>query len=128
MKSTLANFGHDILKVKIIEVCSAKYSAAILKLDDECIVSPLIQCRIAIYKKSDGKTYIAKPLELAGRQLAENYYKDGNALISIVFSEGDHSLKTGEAIAAMRSVVPANIEALVKSTRHLKDYRQVLWA
>jgi uncharacterized protein (DUF302 family) len=60
MKSTLANFGHDILEVKIIEVCSAKYSAAILKLDDERIVSPLIPCRIAIYEKSDGKTYIGR--------------------------------------------------------------------
>jgi uncharacterized protein (DUF302 family) len=60
MQGTLANFGHDILGVKIIEVCSAKYSAAILKLDDERIVSPLIPCRIAIYEKSNGKTYIGR--------------------------------------------------------------------
>lgn len=51
---------------------------------------------------------IAKPLELAERQLVENYYKDGNALISIVFSEGDHSLKTGEAIAAIENLRGAN--------------------
>jgi len=60
MQSTLANFGHDILGVKIIEICSAKYSAEILKLDNERIVSPLIPCRIAIYEKSDGKTYIGR--------------------------------------------------------------------
>jgi len=60
MKSTLANFGHDVLNVKIIEVCSAKYSAEILKLDDERIVSPLIPCRIAIYEKSNGNTYIGR--------------------------------------------------------------------
>jgi predicted RND superfamily exporter protein len=51
---------------------------------------------------------IAKPLELADRQLVENYYKDGNVLISIVFSEGDHSLKTGEAIAAIENLRGAN--------------------
>jgi len=60
MKATLANFGHDVLAVTIVEVCSAKYSAAILKLDAERIVSPLIPCRIAIYEKSNGNTYIGR--------------------------------------------------------------------
>lgn len=60
MKATLANFGHDVRAVTIIEVCSAKYSAAILKLDAERIVSPLIPCRIAIYEKSNGNTYIGR--------------------------------------------------------------------
>jgi len=60
MRATLANFGHDVAEVTIIEICSAKYSAAILKLDAERIVSPLIPCRIAIYEKSNGNTYIGR--------------------------------------------------------------------
>jgi len=60
MKATLANFGHDVRNVKIVEVCSAVYSAEILKLDNERIVSPLIPCRIAIYEKSNGNTYIGR--------------------------------------------------------------------
>ncbi len=60
MKATLANFGHDIRNVKIVEVCSATYSAEILRLDNERIVSPLIPCRIAIYEKSNGNTYIGR--------------------------------------------------------------------
>jgi len=52
MQATLANFGHDVRAVKIIEVCSAQYSATILKLDNERIVSPLIPCRIAIMRKA----------------------------------------------------------------------------
>ncbi len=39
---------------------AAEYSAEILELDDERIVSPMMPCRIAIYEKSDGTTYIAR--------------------------------------------------------------------
>lgn len=60
MQETLRGHGHDVLEVKIFELCSSRYSAEILKLDDERIVSPLMPCRIAIYKKSDGKTYIGR--------------------------------------------------------------------
>lgn len=60
MKETLLGHGHDVLDVKIFELCSSRYSARILALDDERIVSPLMPCRVAIYKKSDGKTYIAR--------------------------------------------------------------------
>ena len=60
MKATLESHGHDVLDVKIFELCSSRYSARILELDDERIVSPLMPCRVAIYKKSDGKTYIAR--------------------------------------------------------------------
>lgn len=60
MQETLAGHGHDVMKVKIFELCSAKYSADILKLDDERIVTPLMPCRVAIYEKSDGVTYISR--------------------------------------------------------------------
>jgi len=60
MKNILAGHGHDVDNVKIFELCSSQYSAEILKLDDERIVSPLMPCRIAIYEKSNGKTYITR--------------------------------------------------------------------
>ena len=60
MQATLAKHGHDVKAVKIFELCSSKYSAVILKLDDERIVSPLMPCRVAIYEKTDGRTYIAR--------------------------------------------------------------------
>jgi len=60
MQETLKGHGHDVMSVKIFELCSSKYSAEILKLDDERIVSPLMPCRVAIYEKSNGKTYIAR--------------------------------------------------------------------
>ncbi len=60
MQETLLDHGHDVKSVKIFELCSARYSAEILKLDDERIVSPLMPCRIAIYEKTDGNTYISR--------------------------------------------------------------------
>lgn len=60
MQETLAGHGHDVDAVKIFELCSSKYSAEILALDDERIVSPLMPCRVAIYEKSNGRTYITR--------------------------------------------------------------------
>ena len=60
MQRILKGHGHDVKGVKIFELCSARYSAEILKLDDERIISPLMPCRIAIYEKSDGYTYISR--------------------------------------------------------------------
>lgn len=60
MQKTLKGFGHDIDEVKIYELCSSKYSAIILAVDEGKLVSPMMPCRIAIYVKSDGKTYISR--------------------------------------------------------------------
>lgn len=60
MQDILKGHGHNVLEIKIYELCSARYSALILKEDDERIVSPLMPCRVSIYKKSDGHTYITR--------------------------------------------------------------------
>lgn len=60
MQATLKGFGHKIDEVKIFELCSSKYSAVILAVDEGKLVSPMMPCRIAMYVKSDGKTYIAR--------------------------------------------------------------------
>ncbi|MDG5767610.1 DUF302 domain-containing protein [Balneolales bacterium ANBcel1] len=60
MQQMMQRHGHEVNKIKIFEVCSARYSAEVLKLDDERIITPLMPCRIAIYEKSDGVTYISR--------------------------------------------------------------------
>ncbi len=60
MQAVLEGHGHDVDRIKIYELCSSEYSAEILTLDDERIVSPLMPCRVSIYEKSDGNTYIAR--------------------------------------------------------------------
>ena len=52
---------HDVMEVKNLRIMfSSRYSAEILKLDDERIVTPMMPCRIAIYEKSNGKTYVTR--------------------------------------------------------------------
>ena len=60
MQEVLNNHGHEVLDIRIFELCSARYSAVILAQDDERIVSPLMPCRVSIYKKSNGNTYITR--------------------------------------------------------------------
>jgi uncharacterized protein (DUF302 family) len=45
--------------VKVLEVCKPEYSGKMLEKNDERIVSVMMPCRISIYLKDDGKTYIA---------------------------------------------------------------------
>lgn len=50
--------GGNVLPVMMIEACSTKYSAPILKEDTVRFLSILMPCKISVYKKNDGKVYI----------------------------------------------------------------------
>jgi len=50
--------GGNVLPVILIEACSTKYSGPILKDDKVRFLSLLMPCKIGVYKKNDGKTYI----------------------------------------------------------------------
>ncbi|MDD4911113.1 MAG: DUF302 domain-containing protein [Sideroxydans sp.] len=50
--------GGNTLPVMMIEACSTKYSGPILKDDSVRFLSILMPCKISVYKKNDGKTYI----------------------------------------------------------------------
>lgn len=51
--------GDNVLPVLMIEGCSTRYSGPILKDDDLRFLSILMPCKISVYKKNDGKVYIA---------------------------------------------------------------------
>jgi uncharacterized protein (DUF302 family) len=50
--------GGNVLPVLLIEACSTVYSGPILKEDNVRFLSLLMPCKIAVYKKNDGKAYI----------------------------------------------------------------------
>lgn len=50
--------GSNVLPVLLVEACSTKYSAPLLKEDETRILSILMPCTVTVYKKDDGKTYI----------------------------------------------------------------------
>ncbi len=60
LKKSMAKYGHDIKEVKVFELCHPDHASEILKLNDERIVATLMPCRLAIYEKDDGKTYVSR--------------------------------------------------------------------
>ncbi len=51
--------GGNVLPVMMVEACSTKYSGPILKDDSVRYLSILMPCKVTVYKKNDGKIYIA---------------------------------------------------------------------
>jgi len=59
MAEVMQNNGFNVRNMKVFELCYPKHAYEILKRDDERIVSNMMPCRVSIYEKSDGKTYIS---------------------------------------------------------------------
>lgn len=45
-------------QVRIVELCQTTYASDILKDDEERYAAVMMPCAIAVYEKSDGKTYV----------------------------------------------------------------------
>lgn len=69
LQQSLAKAGKVVLPVKVLEVCKPEYSGKMLEKNDERIVSVMMPCRVSVYLKEDGKTYIAL---INGSALASN--------------------------------------------------------
>lgn len=59
LKQTLAKSGREVLPITVIEICKPAYSGEMLAKNDERIVSVMMPCRISVYNKIDGKTYLS---------------------------------------------------------------------
>jgi len=59
LQQSLAKAGKMVNPVKVLEICKPEHSGKILSKNDERIVSVLLPCRISVYVKEDGKTYVA---------------------------------------------------------------------
>jgi uncharacterized protein (DUF302 family) len=60
LKEILDKKGYRVLPVTVIELCNPKYSSRLLARDEERNVASLMPCRVAVYEKSDGKTYVSR--------------------------------------------------------------------
>lgn len=58
LQQSLAKSGKAVRPVKVIEICKPKYSGQMLELNDERIISVMMPCRISVFEKEDGLTYI----------------------------------------------------------------------
>ncbi|TCO07072.1 DUF302 domain-containing protein [Natronoflexus pectinivorans] len=59
MQLNLQNAGVAILPAKIIELCNAGHAAELLQADRTKFNLAVLPCRVAIYQKEDGKTYVS---------------------------------------------------------------------
>jgi uncharacterized protein (DUF302 family) len=58
LQQSLAKSGKSVRPVKVIEICKPEYSGQMLELNHERIMSVMMPCRISVYEKDDGLTYI----------------------------------------------------------------------
>ncbi len=59
LQASLAKSGTMVKPVKVIEICKPEYSGQMLEKNHERIVSVMMPCRISVYLKDDGKTYVS---------------------------------------------------------------------
>ena len=58
LQLSLEKSGKTVKPVKVIEICKPQYSGQMLELNHERIMSVMMPCRISVYEKEDGLTYI----------------------------------------------------------------------
>jgi uncharacterized protein (DUF302 family) len=59
LQMSLAKSGKTVKPVKVIEICKPQYSGQMLELNHERIISVMMPCRISVYEKEDGLTYVS---------------------------------------------------------------------
>lgn len=60
LQETMKKNGKEVLPVKVLELCNPGLAFQILSKDEYRNVSPMLPCRISVYEKSDGITYISR--------------------------------------------------------------------
>jgi uncharacterized protein (DUF302 family) len=67
LQETMARNNKEVLPVKVLELCSPSHAYSILGKDEWRTFSSMMPCRISIYEKTDGKTYVSQMnIELLG--------------------------------------------------------------
>ncbi len=59
LQQSLAKSGKQVKPVQVVEICKPEYSGKMLEKNHERIASVMMPCRISVYEKEDGKTYVA---------------------------------------------------------------------
>jgi uncharacterized protein (DUF302 family) len=59
LQLSLSKSGKEVKPVKVIEICKPQYSGKMLELNDERIISVMMPCRISVYEKDNGLTYVS---------------------------------------------------------------------
>jgi uncharacterized protein (DUF302 family) len=60
LQETMRKNGRDVLPVKVIEICKPDYAYRLLSEDDQRVYSNMMPCRVSVYEKEDGQTYLSR--------------------------------------------------------------------
>lgn len=60
LQETMRKNGKDVLPVKVVEMCKPDYAYKLLSDDSLRIYANMMPCRVSVYEKSDGNTYISR--------------------------------------------------------------------
>jgi uncharacterized protein (DUF302 family) len=60
LQKTMKKNGKEVLPVKVIELCNPDHAFGILSKDEYRDVSPMLPCRISVYEKTDGSTWVSR--------------------------------------------------------------------
>lgn len=60
LQESMKKHGYNVNSVKVFSICNPDYSSKILFSNTERIASSMMPCRISIYVKTNGKTYISR--------------------------------------------------------------------
>lgn len=60
LQETMRKNGKDVLSVKVLEICKPDYAYHLLSEDSLRIYSNMLPCRVSVYEKTDGETYISR--------------------------------------------------------------------
>ena len=60
LQKSMKKAGHEVEEVKVIALCNPDHAIHILQGNEERVVSSMMPCRVAVYVKEDGKTYISR--------------------------------------------------------------------
>ncbi len=90
LQETMKKNGKEVLPVKVMEICNPGLAFRILSKDELRDVSPMLPCRISVYEKSDGNTYIAR---MNAPAFAGMLDEDAAKTIIEAFNEAEDFLK-----------------------------------
>lgn len=60
LHETMRKNGKEVLPVKVVEICKPDYAYRLLSDDSLRIYSNMMPCRVSVYMKTDGITYISR--------------------------------------------------------------------
>lgn len=59
LQETMLKWGKKISQIRIYEFCKPEFAYEILSNDAEKLAASLMPCRIAVFERKDGKTYVS---------------------------------------------------------------------